>query len=537
MRIYITLLFSLIGFGFLNAQTIKVAILDFENTSGKTEYDALGKAISSMLITDLANNIHPKKVEFFERSQLNKLLDEQKLQKSKDFDAKTAVDFGKLSGVNYVFVGSVFVLDGTCNFSSKLVDVQTSKILFAKEVSGKIEAWLQLKSQLAEAIASQLNNPITLDPAYKDQSTTLATLNQYGKILSTMDGGDVEKAEQMRSLFEETNPDFKYYSEIKEDIEELKKQVEKNTEDIEVLKNSGDLVINAVSIEQYTNNLNSQLLTFNERFDVFQEMAYKFTDSLNEAIEGKENQYNFLNYFTISDLKFALNPESDVYLNGMKYQMSFLDTIKSIDQKKIILQLIREELNWILNNYSLKISLNKEKQIDEIKLISILNLYKSALNQFKNIYLPDFSIEELVFLELFIGSDFVRQGYRINLVAKNDTLPFKTAEFETYRLSIISDFLSRLEKDYGVEARIVKLLREISVTSINKTENFQIAMAYIYKKELEKKNALKDINNKLFCYQLESITWDKYKRISQSQLWKIPPNLIIDETGISYYEK
>ena len=52
------------------------------------------------------------------------------------FDAKTAVGFGKLSGVNYVFVGSVFVMDKTCNFSSKLVDVQTSKIILSKDVSG-----------------------------------------------------------------------------------------------------------------------------------------------------------------------------------------------------------------------------------------------------------------------------------------------------------------------------------------------------------------------------------------------------------------
>jgi TolB-like protein len=149
MKIFNILLFFLIGSNFVQAQATKVAILDFENTSGKTEYDALAKAISNMLITDLAKYIHPKKVEFFERSQLNKLLDEQKLQKSKNFDAKTAVDFGKLSGVNYVFVGSVFVLDGACNFSSKLVDVQTSKILLAKEVNGTIVNFFQLKSQLA----------------------------------------------------------------------------------------------------------------------------------------------------------------------------------------------------------------------------------------------------------------------------------------------------------------------------------------------------------------------------------------------------
>ena len=147
-RIWINLLFILFSVnGF--AQSIKVAILDFENTSGKTEYDALGKAMSSMLITDLGDNIHPKKVEFFERSQLNKLLDEQNLQRSKNFDAKTAVDFGKLSGVNYVFVGSVFVMDGNCAITSNLVDVETSKIVLSKEANGKIETWLHLQVNAA----------------------------------------------------------------------------------------------------------------------------------------------------------------------------------------------------------------------------------------------------------------------------------------------------------------------------------------------------------------------------------------------------
>ena len=286
MKIFNILLFSLIGMNFAQAQGTKVAILDFENTSGKTEYDALAKAISSMLITDLANNIHPKKVEFFERSQLNKLLDEQKLQKSKNFDAKTAVDFGKLSGVNYVFVGSVFVLDGTCNFSSKLVDVQTSKILLAKEVNGTIVNFLQLKSQLAEAIAIQLNNPITLEPSYKDQSTTLSTINQYGKILTTMDQGDADKAEQMRSLFEETNPDFKYYQEIKDDIEELKKQVEKNTADIEVLNKSGGRVVNAQSLIELMTNITNPLSPYVDR-QLFMTGILKFEPQEIAALIGQ----------------------------------------------------------------------------------------------------------------------------------------------------------------------------------------------------------------------------------------------------------
>ena len=70
------------------AETIRVAILDFENTSGISKYDGLGKAMSNMLITDLKNNIHPNKVMFLERSQLNKILEEQSLQKTKILDDK-----------------------------------------------------------------------------------------------------------------------------------------------------------------------------------------------------------------------------------------------------------------------------------------------------------------------------------------------------------------------------------------------------------------------------------------------------------------
>ena len=308
MKIFNILLFFLIGSNFVQAQATKVAILDFENTSGKTEYDALAKAISNMLITDLANNIHPKKVEFFERSQLNKLLDEQKLQKSKNFDAKTAVDFGKLSGVNYVFVGSVFVLDGACNFSSKLVDVQTSKILLAKEVNGTIVNFLQLKSQLAEAIAIQLNNPITLDPSYKDQITSLATINQYGKILTTMDGGDMDKAEQMRSLFEETNPDFKYFKELTKEIAKLKVEIKEIKETLNDVINSEIIAMN--------------LIVENKEID----KAIKYLDLFN-------SQTNYASQYGDTKKLFVYHQKARAYyrLGDFKKSMAYYDSTLILD--------------------------------------------------------------------------------------------------------------------------------------------------------------------------------------------------------------
>ena len=305
--IIISLISLLFNSGY--AQSYKVAILDFENTSGKLEYDALGKSMSNMLITDLKNNIHPKKVEFYERAQLNKILEEQKLQKGKNFDTKTVVDFGKLSGVSYVLVGAIFVLDGNCNISSKLVDVKTSKILITKEVNGKIELWLGLKSELAETIAKELNNPIILGSEYKTVSTSLSTLNQYGKILSTMDTGDSEKAEQLRSVFEETNPDFKYFKDIKEDIEKLKKRVSELENITNILTNNFELGAKAEIKGDYTNSIKYFELFVktpgtdghinNKILYAFSKISYFYfkNGEFSKALENSENAIKIYKYF------------------------------------------------------------------------------------------------------------------------------------------------------------------------------------------------------------------------------------------------
>jgi TolB-like protein len=221
----------------LKSQT-KVAILDFENTSGISKYDGFGKALSNMLITDLKNSIHPRKITFLERSQLNKILSEQNLQKTKNFDKSTAVSFGKLAGVKYVLVGSVYVMDGTCNITSRLVDVQTSEIVHAKESNGKITNWLSLKSILANELSTAMNNPVTIEAVYSKKETTEGVLTQYAKVIDKIDEGDVEGAQEMTEMLSSVQPDFKYFDELKLDIEELKKQVKENTEDIDFIKNS-----------------------------------------------------------------------------------------------------------------------------------------------------------------------------------------------------------------------------------------------------------------------------------------------------------
>lgn len=228
-----TLFIFSITFIFCNtfaAEPIKVAILDFENTSGISKYDGFGKALSNMLITDLTKFIRSQDVIFLERSQLNKILEEQNLQKSKNFDKGTAVHFGKLAGVKYVLVGSVYVLDGTCNISSRLVDVETSEIVYAEESNGNIVNWLSLKSKLAQDLSESMKHPIKLSPNLSN-GTTEEAIEVYAKSIYYTDNNQLDSAYFTLQELKYSFVDFTYTNEL---LDELYEEASKSQTNIKL---------------------------------------------------------------------------------------------------------------------------------------------------------------------------------------------------------------------------------------------------------------------------------------------------------------
>lgn len=337
MKKNILILFCFSNFLFSFSQT-KVAILDFENTSGISKYDGFGKALSNMLITDLKNSIHPRKVSFLERSQLNKILEEQNLQKSKNFDKGTAVNFGKLAGVKYVLVGSVYVMDGTCNITSRLVDVQTSEIVHAKESNGKITNWLSLKSVLANELSTAMNNPVTIEAEYTIKETSEGVITQYAKVIDKMDKGDMDGAQEMTEMLSAVQPDFKYFDELKLDIEELKKQVAKNTSDIKILT------------DEVNENVTDYLVLGYKYADEknFSQAEKYFSIGLNKV--SKSEIVDYLNYI------LAL---SELYYNYGKY-------IESLKYSEIGLDVYPYFKEFIYFKYSSLAKLNRLTEFDQI---------------------------------------------------------------------------------------------------------------------------------------------------------------------------
>lgn len=128
----------------------RIGVVDFEN---KTAYgQRLGEATSDILITELAKT---NRFVVVERSKLNKILDEQKLQASGAIDPRTVVQVGKVLGLNAIVTGSVtefgvktegseYLLvqskrqTAEASVDIRLVDAETGQVLYAD--SGKGEA-------------------------------------------------------------------------------------------------------------------------------------------------------------------------------------------------------------------------------------------------------------------------------------------------------------------------------------------------------------------------------------------------------------
>lgn len=110
----------------------KIAILEFSDISGYRS--ALGKFLAEELVTALAS-LEPPRFEVVERSQLAKVLAEQKLSESSLLDPETVVRIGKILGIQGIVTGTLADLGATVRVNARLISAETASILSAVAVS------------------------------------------------------------------------------------------------------------------------------------------------------------------------------------------------------------------------------------------------------------------------------------------------------------------------------------------------------------------------------------------------------------------
>jgi len=135
----------------------KIAIIPFSYADGRTGATKDGSVISERLTIKMIN-MH--KFEIIERSVLDKVMAELKLQSSGMIDASSAQQLGKLLGVEAIVTGTlVETSDGQIEVNARLIKTETAQAIGASQVS------LQ-KNWIGDA-ATAPQQPAYQQPAYQ----------------------------------------------------------------------------------------------------------------------------------------------------------------------------------------------------------------------------------------------------------------------------------------------------------------------------------------------------------------------------------
>ena len=177
-----------------------VAILYFDNYTGTSDYDPLGKGISSMMISDLSV---VQEIQLVERDRMQDLVKEIDMQQTKYFDSTTSVKVGKMVGAEYVVIGAFASAKPQMRIDTRVVRVATGEIVKTAQVTGDQDKFFDLEQALANKLIDGLG--IALSPEEQNRLLAqqrsnrvdnLATLASYSQALALYDRGDYGGAAQ-----------------------------------------------------------------------------------------------------------------------------------------------------------------------------------------------------------------------------------------------------------------------------------------------------------------------------------------------------
>lgn len=117
---------------FIENNKSTIAVIEFSDIDGKTT--AFGKYLGEELITRL---VRSKKFRVVERELLEKVLKEHKLNLSGLIDSASAIQLGRLLGVNAIVTGTVAELDQSVKINARLIAAETGGIMTVAAVEVK----------------------------------------------------------------------------------------------------------------------------------------------------------------------------------------------------------------------------------------------------------------------------------------------------------------------------------------------------------------------------------------------------------------
>lgn len=174
-----------------------VAVLAFDNNSGNSDYDHLGKGMSAMMTNDLAG---VDDLQVVERDRLADVTKEIDRQQTRYFDSTTAVKVGRLVGAEYIVMGAFLAVDPDMRIDTRVVRVETGVIVKTATVTGKSNKLIELQKKLARQLVKDLDVALTpegeakLDQRQAGSIDDVHDVAQLSQAISLSERGDYSNA-------------------------------------------------------------------------------------------------------------------------------------------------------------------------------------------------------------------------------------------------------------------------------------------------------------------------------------------------------
>ena len=178
----------------VGAAELKIAIMEFENNSGKMELEHFKKGIRDMLTTDIGQI---KDITIIERGRLDQILKEINLTQSKYFDKTQSAKIGNLLGADYLLTGSYLLENDTFRIDVRLVRVSTAEIVYTEKTEGSRAEFFDLEKNLAIAIVQKMKPNVSkkeLRRVNQIQTENFASFEIYSQAIYAQEKGELAEA-------------------------------------------------------------------------------------------------------------------------------------------------------------------------------------------------------------------------------------------------------------------------------------------------------------------------------------------------------
>ena len=144
----------------LVGERMALAVLPFQTTG-------LGKEIGEINVVEqmMTTFYNLNRFKLFERTQLEKILEEQKLGMTGVLDASTAAEIGKGIGVDAIVLGSVTRAGRNVSIDVRLIDTETAEIITAQDELSSNTTIQELKEMIGR-LTMKISNDLPLVEGY-----------------------------------------------------------------------------------------------------------------------------------------------------------------------------------------------------------------------------------------------------------------------------------------------------------------------------------------------------------------------------------